>query len=201
MAVTIPIAHDFTCPWCWVGLFQAQRLRDEYGAKFEWLGYELYPVELAWPDHPSITVKTDRPPTPTRFELLLACENMTLPKVDRPKRMRSHNAHEAVEYAKTEGAADPFVEALYRAYWEQGEEINDLTVLRRLGEGHLKDPDAMVVAVEERRFKDKIVGFDEDAHRHGVWNVPTFFIDGGRLAEQPYVALKRAIEGARTKIG
>ncbi len=125
-----------------------------------------------------------------------------MPKAERPKKMRTHYAHEAVEYVKAEGGdVDGFIEALYRAYWERGEEINNPEVLRKLAAGHVKNPDDLVTAIQERRFKDRIVGFDDDAHRHGVWNVPTFFIAGERLAEQPYGALERAVKGAAAKVG
>jgi predicted DsbA family dithiol-disulfide isomerase len=194
MSLTIPIAHDFICPWCWVGLLQARRLQQEFDAVLEWRGYELFPDELEWPDYPAQDVKTDRPPTPSRFEFLLFADGLVMPKAERPKKMRTHNAHEAVEYAKTEGVADQFLEALYRAYWEQGIEINDPKVLNELAKTHIHDRDAMMAAIENRRFKGDIVGFDDDAHQHGVWNVPTFFIGGQRLAEQPYVVLKHALE-------
>jgi len=49
MSVTLPIAHDFICPWCWVGLLQALKLKKEFGVALEWKGYELWPEELAWP--------------------------------------------------------------------------------------------------------------------------------------------------------
>ena len=75
MALTIPVAHDFICPWCWVGLFQAKRLQSEFGAQIEWRGYELFPDELAWPDYPAAKPKPgNRPDTPSRFDLMLAAD-------------------------------------------------------------------------------------------------------------------------------
>ena len=26
----VTIAHDYLCPWCWVGFFQAKRLKEEF---------------------------------------------------------------------------------------------------------------------------------------------------------------------------
>jgi riboflavin biosynthesis pyrimidine reductase/predicted DsbA family dithiol-disulfide isomerase len=202
MTLNIPIAHDFICPWCWVGLLQARRLQQDFHVSLEWRGYELFPDELEWPDYPATPdVKTERPATPSRFDFLLAAEGIVMPTVERPKKMRTHNAHEAVEYAKTEGVADQFIEVLYRAYWEQGQDINDPKVLKELAKHYIDDRDAMLAAIEEKRFKDAIIGFDDDAHSHGVWNVPTFFIGGQRLAEQPYRVLKHAVEAAQEEGG
>jgi predicted DsbA family dithiol-disulfide isomerase len=193
--MTIPIAHDFICPWCWVGLLQAKRLKEEFGAEIEWRGYELYPDALEWSTSaPTPAPPANKPPVPSRFDFLLHADGLELPKSVRPHRMRTHNAHEAAEYAKTEGKADTFIETLYRAYWEDGREINRPDVLHELARNVLSDPDEMLRAVNEKRFAANIVGFDDDAYASGVYNVPTFFIGSERYAEQPYVVLKKAVE-------
>lgn len=194
MEITIPVAHDFICPWCWVGLLQAKRLEREFGAKIEWVGHELFPEDLEWPDHASGPPSpANKPPTPTRFDFLLAADDVEMPTSERPKKMRTFNAHEAVEYAKTEGVANELVEALYRAYWERGEEINDLDVLRRIATGIVKDIDAMVDSAKTDRFRKNIVKFDDESYSMGVYNVPTFTIGGEPYAEQPYSALRKAV--------
>lgn len=195
MALTIPVAHDFICPWCWVAFFQAKRLKEEFGAEIEWKGYELFPEELEWPDPtPQPEPPANKPAVPSRLDFLLVADGLELPKAIRPKKMRTHNAHEALEYAKTEGKADAFAEALYRAYWEKGREIDKPEVLRELAQGLLDDPDAMLKAVEEKTYAANIVGFDDDANANGVYNVPTYWIGGERYAEQPYANLKKAVE-------
>jgi predicted DsbA family dithiol-disulfide isomerase len=128
------------------------------------------------------------------MELAWAAEQMEAPTVARPKQMRTHNAHEAVEYAKTEGVADEFIEKLYRALWEEGQEINNPAVLAELAKGIIKDIPALEKAIEDRRFKAKIIGFDDAAYESGVYNVPTFIIHGEKYAEQPYVALSKAFQ-------
>lgn len=193
--MVIPVAHDFICPWCWIALFQAQELKAEFGVEFEWLAYELYPKELEWPETrpKSPPVTTDRPQTPTKLELALAAQRIVRPKLEKPHHMRSHQAHTAVEYAKTEGAVDDFIETLYRAYWEEGKEIDNPEILRELAKPHIRDLDAMMLAIENDSFADRIVGFDDEAHSKGVYNVPTYFIGDTRYAEQPTTVLREAI--------
>ncbi len=193
MPLTVPIAHDFICPWCWVGLFQAKRLAKELGIQFDWRGYELFPEELEWPDYVAHEPPANKPPTLSRLDFLLHLESIEIPKIDRPKKQRTHNAHEAVEYAKTEGVADELVEAIYRAYWEEGLEINDPKVLKKIAKPIVDDLDDMLKAIEKKKFAHLITGFDDDAHKKGVYNVPTFFIGSERLAEQPYGVLRKAI--------
>lgn len=195
--MTIPVAHDFICPWCWVALFQVKRLQEEFGAEIEWKGYELFPDALEWPDYPAAPeAPANKPPTPSRLDFILVADDLELPTVAKPRKMRTHNAHEALEYAKTEGKADAFAEVLYRAYWEKGREINRPEVLRELAAGVLSDVEAMASAVETKRFAGEIVGFDDDAYAAGVYNVPTYWVGGERLAEQPYAVLRKAVEKA-----
>jgi predicted DsbA family dithiol-disulfide isomerase len=194
MSLTIPVAHDFICPWCWVGLFQAERLRNEFNVSFDWVGHELWPEELEWPEHaPAPEPPANKPATPTRLEFILLLDELELPKADRPKQMRTHNAHEAVEFAKTEGVADELIEKLYRAYWEEGLEINNPDVLVGLAEGIVKDHAGLKQAMETKQFKGNIVSFDDESYSKGVYNVPTFFIGESRLAEQPYKVLSAAV--------
>ena len=161
----------------------------------EWVGHELFPKELEWPDRtPAPEPPANRPKTLTRFEFLLVADNIEMPIAEKPKKMRTFNAHEAIEYAKTEGVANQLVEALYRAYWESGLEINNPEIIRQVATGIVTDLDALDEAVKTERFKDKIVPFDDVSYSLGVYNVPTFFIGEERYAEQPYSALRKAAQ-------
>lgn len=197
MSLVIPVAHDFICPWCWVAIVQVNRLKAEFPVDFDWLGYELFPEELEWPDHqPGPPPPANKPPVPSRFDFILIADDLKLPATDRPKKMRTFYAHQAVEYAKTEGVAGELVERLYRAYWQEAKLINDPAVLVEVGRGLIRDLSAYESAIRERKFRDKIVGFDDEAYSKGVYNVPTYFIGGERYAEQPYVVLREAIRKA-----
>ena len=192
MALTIPVAHDFCCAWSWIGLHQAKRLARDVGVRIEWLGYELYPEDRPIPARAEIEAARERPATPTRIELAYAAEGMEPPP--RPSaNFHTHNAHEAVEFAKTLGTGDQMVERIYRAWWMHGLDINSLEVLAAVARGVVPDVEEMLAAIRQRRFQDRIVKFDEDAFATGVYNMPTFFIGGRKYAEQPYRVLYAAV--------
>ncbi|RYG45068.1 hypothetical protein EON79_13475, partial [bacterium] len=202
MALTVPLAHDFICPWCWVGFFQAKRLEREFGVHIDWRGYELFPKDLYWPDYPAEKPQpANKPKVPNRFDFLCAAEGIEMPNVKRPHKMRTYNAHQAVEYAKTEGVGDEMIERLYRGFWEKGLEINRIDVLKDLARGLIHDLAAFEKAIVTRQFHDKVVLFDDDANKKGVYNVPTFFIGSERLAEQPYLVLAHAMKRAQEEHG
>lgn len=194
MSLVIPIAHDFTCGWCWVGLSQVKKLQQEFPVTFDWLAYELYPEteELPGPSAARPEEIPNKPKTPSRMALAYAAQDMDPPTNKHPL-IRTHNAHEAVEFAKTEGVQDALVERLYKAFWEENTNINEVSVLLTLSDGIVGDLDGMQRAIEERRFKDKIVPFDDPAYASGVFNVPTYWIDGERYAEQPYRVVAHAL--------
>ncbi len=196
MPLTIDLAHDISCPWCWIALSQTKRLSKQFDVQFNWLGFELWPEELGWPPPapPAPERDPDRPIVPTRIELAYAAEGLEKTRAIRPSKMRTLNAMQAIEFAKDLGRQDEMVEALYNAYWLEGKRVSDPVVLRELSAGIVPDPDALVKAVEERQLKDRIVPYDNEAYAAGVYNVPTYWIGGRRYAEQPYPVLARAIE-------
>lgn len=197
--MVIEVAHDYICPWCWIAIHQVEELEQKFGVQFEFLGYELMPEELEWSEStPTPEVKTNRPATPTRMDLAYAASHVPPPpKGAQPKRMRSHNALLATEYAKSVGKQMEFVRRLYDAFWLEGIEINALENLKILAEGIIDDPEAMLDSVQSKEFESKIVKFDDDAYAAGVYNVPTYFIGGKRYAEQPTGVLAEAIQKAQ----
>ena len=195
--MVIKVAHDYICPWCWIAVFQTRDLMQEFGVTFDWLSYELIPDELPWPDSPSVPeVKTNRPKTPSRMDLAWAASGVEKPTVERPKQMRSHNALEATEYVKAHGEHQAFVEAMYRAYWEKGLEINSLPVIEKIAADYVADVADLLRAVEDKAYNEKIVKFDDESYSKGVYNVPTYRIGGERYAEQPTSVLRQAIRSA-----
>jgi predicted DsbA family dithiol-disulfide isomerase len=201
--VTIPVAHDYNCGQCWIALHQVRRLQREFGVLIDWLSYELYPQGLEWalpetspPGEHAVRHKEPHVPRPSRFTLQLFAEGLEPPNPMRPRRMRTFNALQATEYARTEGVQDRFVEVLYRAHWEAAMDINDPSVLRALALGIVQDLDSMEQAVASRRFDHRISRFNDQANGRGVFYLPTFFLDGQLLAEPSYHELASAVREA-----
>lgn len=197
MPLEIPVAYDFNCEWCWIGIHQAKRLKEEFGVSFKWLGYEQRPIEDPWLVSPARQAIPNRPLTPSRLDLMLRLESVELPDVERPRKQRTFNAHQAVAFLIDLGLEpDDFIEDVFSAYWEKGKDINDLEVLSELAEPFVGDTREFKLALEEGRFLDQSVHFDADAYKSGVFNIPTFWIGGERYAEQPYSVLREAVRKA-----
>lgn len=197
MPLTIPVAHDFVCPWCWVAFIQTSKLKAEFDVEFDWIGYELWPEVLEFPEPSAPTPEIpNKPKTPSRLEFLLHLEEMEIPQMERPKRIRTTKAHLAVEFAKTIGKAEELNAALYEAFWLRAENIAELDVILKVAAPILGDVSELQKSIEERRHFENLVGFDDPAYANGVFNVPTYWIGDERYAEQPTVVLRKAIVAA-----
>ena len=189
--ISVTIAHDYLCPWCWVGLFHAKRLREEFPQiEQDWVGYELLPEELG-PMPTYAPQPKDPNAAPTRFELFAEAEGVTL----HPRTIgavRTHAALEGAEYVKDKAPEqfDAYNEAVYRAYWERSEDICDHAVLAGIAEKIGLDPADFARAVSAKAYYDRIVRFDDDAYAADITHVPTFQFRGERVAEAPYATIR-----------
>ncbi|MBC7809393.1 MAG: DsbA family protein [Akkermansiaceae bacterium] len=195
---TITLWHDFLCPWCWVALIQAEKLKAEFGVTFDWRGAELFPPALNYKPGPPKPVDPNAPPSPkTRFDLFVEAEGIVMP-TPRPPFVNMHPALLASEYvAVTQGAekADAFIAAVYRAYWENQADVADPAVLARLAESVDVSAAPLLESVRRDQYVENILGFDDDAYAAGIRHVPTFVFGGEeRLAEAPYTSLAHATE-------
>ncbi len=191
----IALFHDYLCPWCWVGFFQAEKLTQELGVKFEWVGASLYPPELAGPEsNPGPRPLPDPNAPKGRFDLFCEEEQIFCPQ-PRPGFVRTHNALLAAEWAKANGGFDALNEAIYRAYWERCENIESIEVLSAIAQSVGLDGAALAESVAANRYDENIVRFDDSAYDVGIRNVPTFVFGANeQLAEANYPDLKRATE-------
>jgi len=185
--LSVTIAHDYLCPWCWVGYFHALRLKEDFpNIEQIWVGYELLPEELG--PLPDYKPRPRDRENPSRFDLFTDSEEVIIPDDRTLGIIRTHNALEGAEWFK-EHAPDRFDDyngAVYRGFWQHSVDISDLTILTGIAADNGADPDAFRSALEAKQYHDKIIRFDEGAYAADVTHVPTFIFRGERCAEAPY---------------
>ncbi|MFM7321871.1 MAG: DsbA family protein [Armatimonadota bacterium] len=194
---TVALYHDYLCPWCWVGFLQAEELEREFGLQFEWIGAELFPPDLEGPpSNPGPQPPRDPARAKDRFDRFCDEESVDFPE-PRPGFVRTHAAMLGAEHAR---AIDPALErawhaAVYKAYWLDCADIEDIAVLRAIGESVGLDPDALEESIRAERHADAILPFDDPAYASGIRNVPTFVFGANeQLAEANLDDLRRATE-------
>ncbi len=114
----------------------------------------------------------------------------------------SRAALAATEFARESGRDEALEERIYRAYFNDGENIGDANVVARLaGEAGL-DADEVADAIKSPKYEMRLKNNSLAAHQRGVSGVPTFFIGeyplvGAQSLDAMRAILKRATREIR----
>lgn len=80
------------------------------------------------------------------------------------------------EYARQQGRLEPFREAAMDAHWQEGVNIEDSEVLRRLAQEAGLDPMAALNAADGPEMQARVDQLGGEAKRWGVTGIPTYFL-------------------------
>lgn len=94
-----------------------------------------------------------------------------------PLQPRSRPAHEAAHWARTQGRFDDYHAAVFRAFFERGEDIGDVGVIASLAAGLGLDADSLRSALEKHESEKSVLQDEQEAARIGVSGVPAFVAD------------------------
>jgi predicted DsbA family dithiol-disulfide isomerase len=94
-----------------------------------------------------------------------------------PVQPRTRLAHQAAHWARARRRFDDYHEALFRAFFERGEDIGQIAILTRLAADLRLDGDALREALERREFEPSVLADERDAQALGVRGVPAFVAD------------------------
>ena len=201
----IEVASDVICPWCYIGkrrLAKALELvAGEFEATIEWLPFQLNPDMPAHgvPRAEYRTAKFGSLERSRELDARVAREGAGEGiefAFDRMQRTpNTTGAHRLIDLAQRQQKAQPVVDALFRAYFEEARDIGDATVLASVAAqcGIADWPqaaDAQRVAQLEERVRDL-----------GISGVPTFIFDrrSGISGAYPPAELAAAIRAAAAR--
>ncbi len=78
--------------------------------------------------------------------------------------------------AEDEGRLAPYVEACFRAMWEDGKKMDDPAVVATALDDAGLDGQAILERTREQAVKDRLIANTEGAVARGVFGMPTFFV-------------------------
>ena len=176
------------------------RLVAEHNVQIKWIHFPLHP---------------DTPADGQSLEDLFAGRGKDIPKMQEQMRERmqaeglpygnrtmtynSRLAQELGAWAETQDGGAAIHDALFRAYFVDGENVGDVdTLVQIAGAVGLSEVSAREV-LEQRLFKGAIDADWAQSRQIGVTGVPTFVAaNRGVVGAQPYEALVRLVNQART---
>lgn len=117
-----------------------------------------------------------------------------------PVQSRSRRAHEAARWARTQDRFDDYNAALFRAFFERGEDIAQIEVLLKLASDLQLDQSSLRAALASREFEAGVLADEREAAELGVNGVPAFVAER-RMAlsgVQPFEVLQELVNRARS---
>lgn len=166
----------------------------------EWSGFELHPET---PAGGISTADLLRHVNLNEMHARLAARAEEYGLTIRPaKRMpNTRAALHAAEYARDHSRFDELHTLLFKAHFEDLLDIEDAAVLRRLAEQATLDPDDMMAAVADDRYRARLDRVREEARTLGLTGVPLFLVK--RPADPGFTKLigARPIDDFRRLLG
>jgi predicted DsbA family dithiol-disulfide isomerase len=182
--LTVTVFSDYICPFCYIGERRLARLGEHFDLKVERRFLEIHP------DTPSEGMPiSELGYPPDRWRQMMAHlsrmageENISL--AEREITTNSHKALLLAEAAKEEGP-EVFCtlnEKLFAAFFGEGRNIGDESLLRNLAEEAGVSSDIVSRAWSDPAFEEKLSMNQAVAAQLGITGVPSFLI-GNRILE------------------
>lgn len=186
----VEIWSDVACPWCYVGMRRFERAVDQTGIPVEvvYRAFELDPTVPTGVESPPLVDYLARK-FGDRSRVQAAHARLTDAGAELGidfrwagmRRANTFDAHRlltwALETAGSERQA-ALKQALLRAYFTDGHDVADHTVLADLTVEAGLDRAAADAVLASDRYAAEVRAEREEAHRDGIAAVPTFVIEG-----------------------
>ncbi|TNC07866.1 DsbA family oxidoreductase [Methylobacterium terricola] len=207
MPLTISVFSDVICPWCYVGKRRLERALDQLGLResttVEWLPFELNPAMPAEGMVRALyrarkfgaerAAQLDAQMTELGHQegIGFAFGRMT-------RTPSTRSAHMLIAAATRHGRADPVVDALFRAYFEEGRDVGDPCVLREICVAAGLERHVVEDAMGDAQLRQWVESIERQATEMQVAGVPFFIVDrkwavsGAQPTEQWLAALTAA---------
>jgi predicted DsbA family dithiol-disulfide isomerase len=200
----VDIWSDVVCPWCYLGKRRVEAALERFehrdAVEVHWHSFELDPQAGPSSDVPGaerlaakygMTVEEARG-RHAQLEAMAAAEGLEY-HLDRTRGGNSFAAHRLHQLAIDRGLSDAVMERLMRAYFTEGEPIDENQVLLRLASEAGLDADEAHAVLATDRYAEEVRTDEATAARIGIRGVP-FFVLGRRFgvsgAQTPEIMLE-----------
>ena len=181
----IDIISDPICPWCFIGktrLDRALEANPDHDFIIEWHPFQLNPtmpvegmdrreyLEAKFGGQEGalkVYGQIDQVARETGIEMNFGGIKRTPNTID---------AHRVIHWAGIEGKQNAVVDRLFKAYFKEGRDISEHSVLVRIATAAGMDGDAVLRLLKSDADTDDIRARDTDARRKGIQGVPAFVV-------------------------
>lgn len=189
--IKLDILSDPICPWCYIGkanLDRALSAHPDHPFDIEWHPFQLNPdmpkdgMDRRTYLETKFGGKEQAVQVYSKIEEAAIAAGLKINFEGIKRTPNTINAHRLIHWAGLEGRQTAAVSRLFKAYFEDGEDIGDTDVLLKIAEGIEMDR-----AMAERLYStdadlEDIRNRDAHARERGVTGVPTFIIANQHVA-------------------
>jgi|HubBroStandDraft_6_1064221.scaffolds.fasta_scaffold440070_2 predicted DsbA family dithiol-disulfide isomerase len=186
--LSLEVISDAICPWCWVAKHRLDRaiaaLGPETAVQVTWRPFELNP------DMPKdgLDRRAYRSHKFGSWERSQALDGQVAEAARSDGLVFRHeligrtpntrDAHRLIWLAGREGVQGAVVEALFSAYFHDGRDVGDRTVLIEVGASAGLDPAMISTMLASKQGETEVAAELQRAHGLNVSGVPTVLVDG-----------------------
>lgn len=183
----IRIISDTVCPWCFIGKRRFERalaMHPQENLQVVWQPFQLNPTmpPQGMERKSYLSAKFGGPERAER-------QNARLSQTGRDEGIdfnfeaikrtpNTVNSHRLVHFAGLAGCQEAVVEALFRGFFFDGQDLGDLDILTEIGTANGLDQNSLGRYLQSDADRAHILALDEKARQEGITGVPCFVIDG-----------------------
>jgi predicted DsbA family dithiol-disulfide isomerase len=184
----VEIWSDVMCPFCYIGKRRFENAVENSGLKneieIEWKSFQLNPnmktdpaihIDQYLADHKGITL--DHAREMNAYVTEMAADAGLAYHFDKAVVANSFNAHRYSHFAKQHGKGVEAEEQLFKAYFTDGKNIDDLATLVALGTELGFDSVEVKLALEGNAYADEVKRDIAQARYLGIQGVPFFVLN------------------------
>jgi predicted DsbA family dithiol-disulfide isomerase len=198
---------DIVCPWCYIGVTRFERARERFNATVD---VRLHPFQLD-PDAPIPGISAmeryaqrfgNEAPDMLRRVVDEAAKDGIEMRFDRAITGNTFDAHRAVRFASRFGKDRDLEMSLYRAYFTDGLDITDRSVLADRAAAAGLDRDEVISYLHGDDAVEEVLRELEQSRALGISGVPAFvfenqFLVPGAVDTDTFVKIFEQIEKGR----
>jgi predicted DsbA family dithiol-disulfide isomerase len=210
--IRIDFVSDVSCPWCAIGLESLKtalgKLEGELDATLAFQPFELNPAMVAQGE--DITEHLNRKYGSTPEQAQSARENIrvrgealgfTFNMEKRGRIYNTFNAHRLLHWAHLEGRQRELKEALFKAYFTDGENPSDAALLVKVCASVGLDAARAQAVLDSDEFEEAVRAQEQFYLQHGINSVPAVIINERHLISggQPPEVFEQALRQIATQ--
>jgi len=193
---TLEIFTDLNCAWCYFDHGTIKRLADAYDIEIDWRAFPLHrdipkeglPIEQLFGNNQELMNK--------KLQLLeQKAASLGIAFANRTTISDTRLAQELLKWADTQGKGEEFHDAIFKAYFAEGLNVAQQSVLLDVTEIAGLSREKARSVLEQRSFSQAVDDDWKMSEEREIIIAPTYIINQKRLAgSQPYHRLASLVE-------